>query len=107
LIPFFESLAHDQRECAIGIILSGSASDGTLGSDQSGGWDHLCSGFLEEEGHQVIQCNIRDITERKQTETALREARDRLTEQAGELERLVDGRTVALRETVGDLESFS
>ena len=28
---FFESLAHDQRERAIGIILSGTASDGTLG----------------------------------------------------------------------------
>ena len=28
---FFESLAHDQRECAIGVVLSGSASDGTLG----------------------------------------------------------------------------
>jgi two-component system CheB/CheR fusion protein len=28
---FFESLAQDQHECAIGIILSGAASDGTLG----------------------------------------------------------------------------
>jgi hypothetical protein len=28
---FFESLAQDQRECAIGIVLSGTASDGTLG----------------------------------------------------------------------------
>src|SRR5215203_2514 len=28
---FLESLAHDQHECAIGVILSGSASDGTLG----------------------------------------------------------------------------
>ncbi len=28
---FFESLAHDQGDCAIGIILSGTASDGTLG----------------------------------------------------------------------------
>jgi two-component system CheB/CheR fusion protein len=28
---FFESLAHDQRECAVGVILSGTASDGTLG----------------------------------------------------------------------------
>jgi two-component system CheB/CheR fusion protein len=28
---FFESLARDQRERAIGIILSGTASDGTLG----------------------------------------------------------------------------
>jgi two-component system CheB/CheR fusion protein len=28
---FFESLAQDQRNCAIGVILSGTASDGTLG----------------------------------------------------------------------------
>ncbi|MEY2429155.1 MAG: two-component system, chemotaxis family, CheB/CheR fusion protein, partial [Verrucomicrobiota bacterium] len=28
---FFESLAQDQRECAIGVILSGSATDGTQG----------------------------------------------------------------------------
>lgn len=30
---FFESLAHDCRELAIGIILSGTASDGTLGME--------------------------------------------------------------------------
>jgi len=28
---FFESLAEDQRERAIGVILSGTATDGTLG----------------------------------------------------------------------------
>jgi two-component system CheB/CheR fusion protein len=28
---FFESLAEDQRECAIGVVLSGTASDGTAG----------------------------------------------------------------------------
>ena len=28
---FFESLAQDQRERAIGVVLSGTASDGTLG----------------------------------------------------------------------------
>jgi two-component system CheB/CheR fusion protein len=28
---FFRSLAHDQCECAIGIVLSGTGSDGTLG----------------------------------------------------------------------------
>ena len=28
---FFESLAQDQRECAIGVVLSGTASDGTIG----------------------------------------------------------------------------
>src|SRR5439155_2090423 len=30
---FFQSLAQDQRECAIAVILSGTASDGTLGME--------------------------------------------------------------------------
>jgi two-component system, chemotaxis family, CheB/CheR fusion protein len=30
---FFKSLAHDQRDCAIGVILSGTASDGTQGME--------------------------------------------------------------------------
>jgi len=30
-MSFFESLAHDQQERAIGVILSGTASDGTQG----------------------------------------------------------------------------
>ncbi len=30
---FFESLARDQHECAIGVILSGTASDGTVGME--------------------------------------------------------------------------
>src|SRR5205809_5006310 len=30
---FFQSLAQDQHECAIGVILSGTASDGTLGTE--------------------------------------------------------------------------
>jgi two-component system CheB/CheR fusion protein len=67
----------------------------------------MVSNLYEEEGRQVVQCNIRDITERKQAETSLRDARDRLADQAGELERLVAERTTALRETVGELESFS
>ena len=28
---FFEALAQDQKQCAIGVILSGTATDGTLG----------------------------------------------------------------------------
>src|SRR5216684_5557118 len=30
---FFESLARDQRECGIGVILSGTATDGTVGME--------------------------------------------------------------------------
>jgi chemotaxis response regulator CheB len=31
---FFTSLAHDQKNCAIGIIMSGSGSDGTIGVNE-------------------------------------------------------------------------
>ncbi len=51
--------------------------------------------------------NNNDITNRKQAEEALREARDLLANQAGELERTVYERTEKLRETVSELEGFS
>jgi PAS domain S-box-containing protein len=35
------------------------------------------SNLYQENGHKVIQCNIRDITARKKTEAALRESEDR------------------------------
>jgi len=35
------------------------------------------SNVYEEDGHQVIQCNIRNITERKRVEEALRESEER------------------------------
>ncbi|MEO8429789.1 MAG: ATP-binding protein [Verrucomicrobiota bacterium] len=49
----------------------------------------------------------REIADRKLAEAALKLARDRLADQAGELERLVVERTEKLRETVGELEAFS
>jgi PAS domain S-box-containing protein len=55
----------------------------------------------------VIQCNIRDITERKRTEGALSHAKDQLASQAAELERVVVQRTASLRETVAELQAFS
>ncbi len=41
----------------------------------------------EEDGKQVVQCTIRDITERKQTADALRQSHDELLSQAEELTR--------------------
>jgi PAS domain S-box-containing protein len=41
------------------------------------------SNVYAENGHQVIQCNIREITERKQAEGALREAHHRLSFHVG------------------------
>jgi PAS domain S-box-containing protein len=65
------------------------------------------SNRYQENGHEVIQCNIRDITERKRVEHALREAKNSLDNQAAGLEREVAQRTVQLQETVGELQAFS
>ena len=48
-----------------------------------------------------------DITERKQTEVAMGQAKDALARLASELEKAVGERTAALRETVRELEAFS
>jgi len=65
------------------------------------------SNLYEEDAQDVIQCNIRDITERKRAEDELRHAKDLLTHQAAELERVVVERTATLQETVGELQAFS
>jgi PAS domain S-box-containing protein len=48
-----------------------------------------------------------DITERKAAEEALQKAKQSLQEHATTLERTVESRTAALRETIGELEAFS
>jgi len=65
------------------------------------------SNVYDEDGRKVIQCNIRDITERKRLENNLRHAKDQLTVHAAELERIVAERTGQLRETIAELERFS
>jgi diguanylate cyclase (GGDEF)-like protein/PAS domain S-box-containing protein len=45
------------------------------------------SNVYVENGHQVIQCNIRDITARRQAEQRLRKANDELTALVAELQR--------------------
>ncbi|MDB6015665.1 MAG: hypothetical protein JWR19_154 [Pedosphaera sp.] len=62
---------------------------------------------LTEAAEQLNAQLQKEITERKLAETALHEAKDRLADRAGELERLVTERTEKLRETVGELEGFS
>jgi light-regulated signal transduction histidine kinase (bacteriophytochrome) len=56
---------------------------------------------------QTIILSFSDITDRKQAETALQEARDALARHALELEETVHERTASLRETVRELEAFS
>src|SRR5580698_9281323 len=58
------------------------------------------SNIYEEDGRNVIQCNVRDITERKRVADALHQAKDQLADQAVKLEGLVVERTAKLQETV-------
>lgn len=59
----------------------------------------VVANLYEENGHSVIQCNIRDITARKQVEAALRAAQVQLSRHAGQLEGLVGKRTAQLTAT--------
>jgi PAS domain S-box-containing protein len=65
------------------------------------------SNLYEENGHKVIQCNVRDITERKQIEQALKAANNQISHHASHLEETVVERTGQLQDTIGELEAFS
>jgi PAS domain S-box-containing protein len=65
------------------------------------------SNLYDENGRKVIQCNIRDITERQRAEEALLAAKNQIARHALDLERVVKERTGELRETIGELERFS
>jgi PAS domain S-box-containing protein len=65
------------------------------------------SNLYPENGNIVIQCNIRDITERRRAEIALMDAKNEIARHAHELEKVVAERTGELRETIGELEGFS
>jgi len=65
----------------------------------------VVANLYEENGHSVIQCNIRDITARKQVEAALRAAQVQLAQHAGQLEKQVAKRTAELTATNRRLES--
>jgi PAS domain S-box-containing protein len=65
------------------------------------------SNLYDENGRKVIQCNIRDITERKQTARALLAAKNEIARHNRHLEQVVTERTKQLCETIGELEAFS
>jgi len=65
------------------------------------------SNLYDEDGRKVIQCNIRDITQRKKDERALLAAKNEIARHALELEQTVAERTGELRETVSELQGFS
>ena len=64
------------------------------------------SNLYQEGDRQVIQCNVRDITARKQAEAAQRDADLKLSVHAAELENLVNRRTAELRLSNTQLETF-
>jgi len=63
---------------------------------------------LYEEGTQpVVQCNVRDITDRKRVEQELLAAKNEISRQAAELRIKVAEHTIQLRQTISELEAFS
>jgi PAS domain S-box-containing protein len=58
------------------------------------------SNLYMENGHEVIQCNIRDITERKRAEQALLDANNRIHRHNLELEQVITKPVGKLRETI-------
>lgn len=67
----------------------------------------VVANYYDEDGRKVIQANIRDITQRKTAEEALRQAHEQLTNEAAHLDALVLERTARLQETIAELEHFS
>jgi PAS domain S-box-containing protein len=58
------------------------------------------SNLYMENGHEVIQCNIRDITERKRAEQALLDADNRIHQHGLELEQVLSKPVAKHRETI-------
>ncbi|HZM04777.1 MAG TPA: ATP-binding protein [Candidatus Saccharimonadales bacterium] len=67
----------------------------------------VVANLYEENTHQVIQCNVRDIAARKRDEQALVAAKNESCRQASELQKTVTERTARLWETIAELEAFS
>jgi PAS domain S-box-containing protein len=67
----------------------------------------VVANFYHEVTYPVIQCNVRDITDRKLVQQELMAAKDEISRQAVELQEKVAEHTVQLRQTIRELESFS
>lgn len=67
----------------------------------------VVANLYQEDSHGVIQCNIRDITERKRVEKELSVAREENGRYVSDLEKTIAEQTSQLRETIGELEAFS
>jgi PAS domain S-box-containing protein len=71
------------------------------------GWFEVHAFPLSGPDSGKVAILFKNITARKQAEEELMAVRARLDQHALELERVVDERTVELRETIGELERFS
>jgi PAS domain S-box-containing protein len=58
----------------------------------------VVANHYEEDGNQVIQCNIRDITERKRNEKVLKELSDQLATELAAAQRLQETSTLLIQE---------
>jgi PAS domain S-box-containing protein len=78
----------------------------TLPGDRMRVLEFVCNCY-EENGRALIQCNIRDIAQRKEDEWQLREALQQLAATKQELETRVQERTADLQQRNAELEAFS
>ena len=62
---------------------------------------------VELDGEKLFTVVLRDVSERVRNEEALQESQGQLSRAKAELEERVQERTLALRETISDLEAFS
>ena len=91
--------AHPHNETPFSGELVQTARDGRL-------VPCLCRWVLDPDTKSTLT-SYTDITERKKAEDELRAAHALLADRAGQLEHAVIERTVALQQTIGELESFS
>jgi PAS domain S-box-containing protein len=68
--------------------------------------EFVCNKYLEN-GRALIQCNVRDIGQRKESDRQLREALHELAEAKQQLEQRVQERTADLQQRNAELEAFS
>lgn len=78
----------------------------STGRGQSRVLEFVCNKY-QEGGEAVIQCNVRDISDRRENERQLREALDDLATTKQELETRVLERTADLQQRNAELEAFS
>lgn len=103
--------AFDPNEPPVGMIIQVTKTSNLCLNPAAINEALLISGLRQHElteiAERLNEHLEKEIAVRKLAEASLLEAKDRLADRAGELERLVAERTEKLREIVGELEAFS